>query len=149
MGNKNERKVPKIDWVNLTCFYSQILWVSGHYYAACRASKWNDNTDSLFKSGQSFHYMLRRLASIGVCRPLLRTFYETVGVSVVFYAVICWGGRCSERHKKRLNRLIKRASSVCGRPLDTMKLLGARKALAKLSTIMDNPSHLLLQTLWA
>ncbi|KAI3355034.1 hypothetical protein L3Q82_017853, partial [Scortum barcoo] len=73
---------------------------------------WTDNTDSLYKKGQSRLYMLRRLGSFGVCRPLLRTFYETVVASVVSYAMVCWGGGCSERDKKRLNRLIKRASSV-------------------------------------
>ncbi|KAI3367234.1 hypothetical protein L3Q82_008285 [Scortum barcoo] len=76
--------------------------------------------------------MLRRLGSFGVCRPLLRTFYETVVASVVSYAVVCWGGGCSERDKKRLNRLIKRASSVCGCPLDSIEVMGERRALAKL-----------------
>ncbi|KAI3366545.1 hypothetical protein L3Q82_000677 [Scortum barcoo] len=49
--------------------------------------------------------------------PLLRTFYETVVVSVVSYAVVCWGGGCSVQDKKRLNRLIKRASC----PLDSIE----------------------------
>ncbi|KAI3373301.1 hypothetical protein L3Q82_006606 [Scortum barcoo] len=93
--------------------------------------------------------MLRRLGSFGVCRPLLRTFYETVVASVVSYAVVCWGGGCSEREKKRLNRLIKRASSVCGCPLDSIEVMGERRALAKLSTIMDNTSHPLHQTVGA
>ncbi|KAI3356053.1 hypothetical protein L3Q82_017167 [Scortum barcoo] len=60
---------------------------------------WTDNTDSLYKRGQSRLYMLRRLGSF----------------------VVCWGGGCSERDKKRLNRLIKRASSVCGCPLDSIE----------------------------
>ncbi|KAI3356448.1 hypothetical protein L3Q82_017659 [Scortum barcoo] len=51
---------------------------------------WTDNTDSLYKRGQSRLYMLRRLGSFGVCRPLLRTFYETVVASVVSYPVVCW-----------------------------------------------------------
>ncbi|KAI3357214.1 hypothetical protein L3Q82_015682 [Scortum barcoo] len=110
---------------------------------------WTDNTDSLYKKGQSRLYMLRRLGSFGVCRPLLRTFYETVVASVVSYAVVCWGGGCSERDKKRLNRLIKRASSVCGCPLDSIEVMGERRALAKLSTIMDNTSHPLHQTVGA
>ncbi|KAI3374145.1 hypothetical protein L3Q82_006004 [Scortum barcoo] len=55
--------------------------------------------------------------------------------------LVCWGGGCSERDKKRLNRLIKRASSVCGCPLDSIEVMGERRALAKLSTIMDNTSH--------
>ncbi|KAI3367104.1 hypothetical protein L3Q82_008169 [Scortum barcoo] len=33
-------------------------------------------------------------------------------------------GGCSERDKKRLNRLIKRASSVCGCPLDSIEAPG-------------------------
>ncbi|KAI3364550.1 hypothetical protein L3Q82_011346, partial [Scortum barcoo] len=63
--------------------------------------------------------------------------------------VVCWGGGCSERDKKRLNRLIKRASSVCGSPLDSIEVMGERRALAKLSTIMDNTSHPLHQTVGA
>ncbi|KAI3359653.1 hypothetical protein L3Q82_014036, partial [Scortum barcoo] len=90
---------------------------------------WTDNTDSLYKRGQSRLYMLRRLGSFGVCRPLLRTFYETVVASVVSYAVVCWGGGCSVRDKKRLNRLIKRASSVCGCPLDSIEVMGDRGGL--------------------
>ncbi|KAI3359068.1 hypothetical protein L3Q82_002570 [Scortum barcoo] len=82
-------------------------------------------------------------------KPLLRTFYETVVASVVSYAVVCWGGGCSERDKKRLNRLIKRASSVCGCPLDSIEVMGERRALAKLSTIIDNTSHPLHQTVGA
>ncbi|KAI3365695.1 hypothetical protein L3Q82_010756, partial [Scortum barcoo] len=63
---------------------------------------------------------------------------------------LCWGGGCSERDKKRLNRLIKRASSVCGCPLDSIEVMGERRALAKLSTIIDNTSsHPLHQTVGA
>ncbi|KAI3358530.1 hypothetical protein L3Q82_014948, partial [Scortum barcoo] len=76
------------------------------------------------------------------------TFYETVVASVVSYAVVCWGGGCSERDKKRLNRLIKRASSVCGCPLDSIEVMGERRALAKLSIFMDT-SHPLHQTVGA
>ncbi|XP_070710531.1 piggyBac transposable element-derived protein 4-like [Pempheris klunzingeri] len=84
---------------------------------------WTDNTDSLYKRGQSRLYLLRRLGSFGVSRPLLRTFFETVVASVVSYAVVCWGGGCSERDKNRLNRLIKRAGSVCGCPLDPIEVV--------------------------
>ncbi|KAI3377878.1 hypothetical protein L3Q82_009015, partial [Scortum barcoo] len=97
----------------------------------------------------------RRHCHCGMCvrgerLPLLRTFYEAVVASVVSYAVIFWGGGCIlSRDKKRLNRLIKRASSVCGCPLDSIEVMGERRALAKLSTIMDNTSHPLHQTVGA
>lgn len=60
-----------------------------------------------------------------------------VVVSVVPHAVVCWGGGCSEWNKKILNRLIKRASSICSCPLDSIKVRGGR------STIMDNTISLL------
>ncbi|KAI3351397.1 hypothetical protein L3Q82_020212, partial [Scortum barcoo] len=40
------------------------------------------------------------------------------------------GAVLSGRDKKRLNRLIKRASSVCGCPLDSIEVMGERRALA-------------------
>ncbi|KAI3363548.1 hypothetical protein L3Q82_012140 [Scortum barcoo] len=101
---------------------------------------WTDNTDSLYKRGQSRLYMLRRLGSFGVCRPLLRAFYETVVASVVSYAVVCWGGGCSERDKKRLNRLIKRASSVCGCPLDSIEVMGREEGSGQ--TVHHHGQHL-------
>ena len=65
----------------------------------------------------------------------------TLVASVVSYAVVSWVGGCSECDKNRLNRLIKRASSVCGCPLDPIEVVGERRVLAKLSSIMDNTSH--------
>lgn len=44
----------------------------------------------LFKKDQSRIHMLRRLRSFGVCWVLLRTLYDTVVASVIFYAVMCW-----------------------------------------------------------
>ena len=46
---------------------------------------WSDNTDVLYKKGQSCLHMLRRLRSFGVCRT--RIFYDTVVATAVFYAV--------------------------------------------------------------
>ena len=39
---------------------------------------WTTNTDVLYRKGQSRLHLLRRLRSFGVCRTLLRTFYDTV-----------------------------------------------------------------------
>ncbi|TWW56167.1 putative RNA-directed DNA polymerase from transposon BS [Takifugu flavidus] len=51
---------------------------------------WTHNTDALYKKGQSRLHLLRRLRSFGVCRTLLRTFYDSVVALVIFYAVVCW-----------------------------------------------------------
>ena len=110
---------------------------------------WSDNTDVLYKKGQSRLHLLRRLRSFGVCRTLLRTFYDTVVASAIFYAVVCWGGGCTERDRNRLNKLVKRASSVVGCPLDSVEDVGERRMLAKLTSIMHNTSHPLHETVGA
>ena len=48
------------------------------------------NTNVLYKRGQSNLHLLRRLRSLGVCRTLLRTFYDFVVASAFFYTVVCW-----------------------------------------------------------
>lgn len=107
---------------------------------------WSDNTHALYKKGQSRLHLLRRLRSFVVCRALLRTFYDSVVASAIFYAVVCWRGGSTDRDRKRLNKLIRRASSVLDCPLDTIEEVGERRMLARLTSIMDNPSHPLHDT---
>ena len=107
---------------------------------------WSHNTDVLYKKGQSRLHLLRRLRSFGVCRTLLRTFYDSVVASALFYAVVCWGAGSTERDRKRLNRLVRRASSVLDSSLDSLEEVSERRMLAKLASIMDNPSHPLHET---
>lgn len=73
---------------------------------------WRDNTDALYKKGQSRLYLLRRLRSFGVQGTLLRNFYDSVVASVIFYGVVSWAGNITARDKKRLDRLVRTASSV-------------------------------------
>ncbi|XP_054642346.1 alpha-1,3-mannosyl-glycoprotein 4-beta-N-acetylglucosaminyltransferase A isoform X3 [Dunckerocampus dactyliophorus] len=107
---------------------------------------WSVNTHALYKKGQSRLHLLRRLRSFGVCRTLLRTFYDSVVASAIFYAVGCWRGGSTDRDRSRINRLIRRASSVLDGPLDSVEEVGERRMLAKLTSIMDNTSHPLHDT---
>ncbi|XP_054872156.1 uncharacterized protein LOC111569300 [Amphiprion ocellaris] len=107
---------------------------------------WTHNTEILYKKDQSGLHLLRRLRSFGVCRTLLRTFYDSVVASAIFYAVVCWGAGSTERDRKRLNRLVRRAGSVLDCSLDSIEEVGERRMLAKLTSIMDNPSHPLHDT---
>lgn len=86
--------------------------------------------------------MLRSQGSFGVCRPLLKTFYETVVADVVSCTGLLGRG-CSEWDKKALNRL-KRASSVW----IPIEVIGERWSLVKLSRKLDT-SHPLYQTVGA
>ena len=49
-------------------------------------------TDSVHRKGQSHLHFLRRLGSFNICKKLLQMFYQSVVASVLFYAVVCWGG---------------------------------------------------------
>ncbi|TWW57796.1 hypothetical protein D4764_07G0005150 [Takifugu flavidus] len=94
---------------------------------------WTHNTDALYKKGQSRLHLLRRLRSFGV----------------IFYAVVCWSCGRSERDRKRLNKLVRRAGSVLDCSLDSIDELSERRMLAKLTSIMDTPSHPLHETVGA
>jgi len=52
---------------------------------------WTDNTEALYRKGQSRLFFLRRLRSFDVCSRLLRMFYQSVVASTLFFAVACWG----------------------------------------------------------
>ncbi|TWW81235.1 hypothetical protein D4764_01G0010500 [Takifugu flavidus] len=93
---------------------------------------WTHNTDALVKKGNSRLFLLRRLRSFGVQGPLLRTFYASVVGSAIFYGIVCWSR--SIRDRKRMDRLVRRASSVLGCPLDSVEVVGNGRMMAKLSS---------------
>ncbi|KAI4872033.1 hypothetical protein NFI96_006516 [Prochilodus magdalenae] len=109
---------------------------------------WSVNTTALHK-GQSRLYLLRRLRSCGVQGALLRTFFHTVVASALFYGVVCWGSSISTADRKRLDQLLKRAGSVLGSPLDPVQVVGDRRTLAKLASMLENDSHPMHETLAA
>lgn len=80
---------------------------------------------------------------------LLRTCYDNVVACAILYAMVCWGCGSYERDWKRLNKLVRRANSVLDCPLNTTEEVGDRRMLAKLTSIVDNPSHPLHETVGA
>lgn len=98
-----------------------------------------NQTDALYKKGRSRLHLLRRLRSFEVGTPLLRTFYN----SVVTYAVVCWEAGSSDWDRKRLNNLVRTASSVLDCLLNSVS---ERRMLAMLTSIMEKSSHPLHQT---
>ncbi|KAI5086634.1 hypothetical protein C0J45_23309 [Silurus meridionalis] len=74
---------------------------------------WTDNTEAIYKKGQSRLFLLRRLRSFGVQGELLKTFFDSVVASAIFYGVVCWGSSISTADRKRLDKLIRKALPVC------------------------------------
>ncbi|KAI4883500.1 hypothetical protein NFI96_024962 [Prochilodus magdalenae] len=108
---------------------------------------WSVNTDMVYKKAQSRLYFLRRLGSFRICQKLLLMFYQSVVASVLFYAVVCWGGSISRRDAGRLDRLVRKAGSVLGLELESLTPLAGRRALNKLLNNMDNAYHPLHSTI--
>lgn len=102
---------------------------------------WTDNTDALYRKGQSKLFFLRRLRSFNVCTRLLQTFYQSVVASVLFFAVVCWGGNTNKRDADRLSKLVRKASSVVGVRLDNVEEVAEGRTRRKLDSILENPSH--------
>ncbi len=50
---------------------------------------WTQNSEAVYKKGQTRLYFLRRLKSFNICRTMLKMFYESVVASAIFLAVVC------------------------------------------------------------
>ena len=109
---------------------------------------WSTNTDTIYRKGQSRLFFLRRLRSFSVCSRLLKTFYQSVVASALFFAVACWGGGIKAGEASKLNKLVKKARSVVGLELDSLESVAERRLMDKLRAILDNPSHPLHDELW-
>ncbi len=73
-------------------------------------------------------------------------FYQTVITSVLFYAVVYWGGSIKRRDTTRLDKLVRKAGSVVGAELDTLTSVAEKRILGKILSILDNVQHPLHQT---
>ena len=109
---------------------------------------WSDNTEALYRKSQSRLFFLRRLRSFDVCGRLLRTFYLSVVASTLFFAGACWGGGIKAGESNRLNKLVRKASSVVGLELDSLDVVLERRMMDKFKSILGNPSNPLHAELW-
>ena len=73
---------------------------------------WTDNTAAKYKKGQSRLHLLRKLRSFGVQGALMTSFYDSVVASAFFYGGVCWSISISAADRKRLDKLINKASSI-------------------------------------
>ena len=123
--------------------------VNSHKYLCVHLNNkldWTEN--ALYRKRSNRPYQLRRLRSFGVQGALLRTFFfDSVVASAIFYGVVPWGSSITTADKKRLDKLIKKASSVLGSGLNTVQVVRERRAIAMLLSLMENSSHPMQDTL--
>jgi len=68
---------------------------------------------------------------------LLRTFFDTVVASAIFSGVVCWSSSISTADRKRLDKLIRKASSALGCPFDSVQVVRERRMITKLSSMKE------------
>ncbi len=91
--------------------------------------------------GQSRLFFLERLRSFSVCNRLLNIFCQSVVASALFFAVVCWGGGIRTGEASRLNKVVRKASSVVGLELDNLESVAERRMKDKIKAILENPSY--------
>ena len=69
--------------------------------------------------------------------------------SATSYGVVCWSSSISAADRRRLDKLIKKDSSMLGCPLDPVQVVGESRMMNKLSSSLVQESHPLQVTLTA
>lgn len=77
----------------------------------------------MFKKAQSRLFFLRKLRSVGISKTPLHVFYQGILANVLFYVVLCWGGRITVGDKNRINKMIMKAGSVIGLTTNSLELM--------------------------
>lgn len=107
-----------------------------------------DNTEALYQKAQSGLFFLKRVNSLDVCSRLLQMFYHSVVASTLYFAVACWEGSKKAGETNRVNKQVRKASSVVGLKLDSWEAVVEKKMRENIKTILAKPSHLLYEKLW-
>ena len=85
---------------------------------------------------------MRKLRSFDLSTKLLNVFYQGILASVLFYAVLCWGGgSISVEDKNRINKLIKRAGSVIGLTPDALEVTVEKRMRSKVKMVLLFEGH--------
>jgi len=103
--------------------------------------EWSANIETVYRRGQSRLFFLRRLRYFNVCSDMICMFYHTVIESPLFYAVVCWGSCTTDKKCRRLDKLVKKASSVVGRRLDPLSAVVEQRMRRKLYSVLENNKH--------
>ena len=86
-------------------------------------------------------YCMRKLRSFGVNSDMLVTFYNAVICSIIMFGSVCWGENISKLDRGRLEKIVKKAGHVVGKPLDSFKTLHEKRLYKKLMQILNDPTH--------
>lgn len=76
--------------------------------------KFKQNTEIILKKVHQRMFVLRKLNSFSVKKPILHTFYNTFIERVLSFSFLCWFSALSLKHKNRLQSIVKSCSEITG-----------------------------------
>ena len=106
-----------------------------------RDLKWELNITALLKKAQKRLYFLRQLRKYRLSRNMMAQFYTAIIESILTNSIITWFPAAAAKDLAKLQRVIRSAERVIGRPLPSLKSLHDSRALRRARKIMADPSH--------
>ena len=103
--------------------------------------KWELNIMALLKKAQQRLYFLRQLRKFRLSRTMMTQFYTAIIESILTHSIITWFPAATVKDLAKLQRVIRAAERVIGRPLPSLKSLHDSRALRRARKIMADPSH--------
>ena len=84
---------------------------------------------------------MRKLRSFGVNSEMLVILYNAVICRITMFGSVCWGGNISKLDRGRMEKIVKKAGHVVGKPLDSFKTLHEKRLYRKLMQILNDPTR--------
>lgn len=112
--------------------------------------KWKINTDHIYNKAQQRLFHLRQLKKFRVRSHLLLRFYMAIVESIITTSITVWFGSLDSLSRKKLQRVINRASKVIGSSLQSIEALYHKRTLRrahKITADTSHPAHNLFQLL--
>ena len=76
---------------------------------------WKENINSVLKKVNSRMYCMRKLRSFVVNSDKLVAFYNAVICSIIMFDYVCWGGNILKLDRGRVEKIVKKSRSCCGK----------------------------------
>ena len=102
--------------------------------------KWDEQASAVSKKVNKRMFFLRKLNSFYVDKTLLDLFYKSTIQSIISFCIIAWGGNTSAFCKKKIDRVVKRATIITVSPLMFFDELLSSLSLKKIKQI-ENSDH--------
>ena len=93
------------------------------------------------KRAQQRLYFSRRLSGFGVSGDVLLLFYRAVIESVLTLAVTVWFGNIAVDDRSKLDKVVKTASRIIGRPLTPLDEVYRKGTLKRVNSIIKDAYH--------